>query len=271
MFHLFIILLSLHTGPECCLGLELNSGLARSGLDIISGQNNINTPALVSSEAGHQPVVRSLSRTILPARQVLRPQKSKAGTKSEVDSIAANHYDPFIYQLPHKLGRDHRTVKQSLSKAYSVYLPQTQTTFQTLHRPWSFRKMKSLFENLNYISYYEDKQVLQKPMSGAASHIEDGEDRKNADEDNFTPSFSDDFGKGKVENSWKVVNDPGKSWTSLDLAKPIWEEEDWSVVDYPLHVDHPQDVGDQGWGESGRDLYGHWDLELGLSQTLTQW
>ena len=115
-------------------------------------------------------------------------------------------------------------------------------------------------------------------MAGAARHIvriplENGEDRNNANEEKMSHAFNDEFGKGKVENTWTVENgdNPGRSWTSLDLAKPVWDEEDWSEVDYPLHVDHPQDVDILGWGESGRDLYGHWDLELGLSQTLTQW
>ena len=54
---------------------------------------------------------------------------------------------------------------------------------------------------------------------------------------------------------------------TLDLAKPVWEEEDdWSMINYAEgSADSDQEVE-----ESEMSLYGHWDLSLGLMQPIVR-
>ena len=52
---------------------------------------------------------------------------------------------------------------------------------------------------------------------------------------------------------------------TLDLAKPVWEEEDDWVM---THYAEGSADSDQEVEESARSLYGLWDLSLGLMQPI---
>ena len=65
-------------------------------------------------------------------------------------------------------------------------------------------------------------------------------------------------------DSPKIMNLP---WTSLDLAKSVWvEEDDWAMINYAEgFADSDQEVE-----ETERSLYGHWDLSLGLMTPIVR-
>ena len=65
------------------------------------------------------------------------------------------------------------------------------------------------------------------------------------------------------------------NWTSLDLAKPVWEDETVRPVDldreYKIGSAQPIQLENlNNWDQGNKDTYGSWDDQLNLLPALSR-
>ena len=125
----------------------------------------------------------------------------------------------------------------------------------------------------------EPQFVSTKPIHvgpGTAAH--NGYSRQPSS--NLMTSYSDRYGWTRQDPPTLYSshsNMTGRNWTSIELAKPVWgEEEDrwkkdnWSLHNYQAGSAERLDI-DQVARLDNTETYGLWDQSLNLTPTLARW
>jgi hypothetical protein len=127
--------------------------------------------------------------------------------------------------------------------------------------------------------YIGDPRVIStKTIIVGPGNSEENESPRQPSLDMIT-SYSDRYGwtQNDPDANHNTLNLPGRNWTSIELAKPAWDEKigggrkaNWSLHEYQAGSVDQMDI-EKVAGLDTVDTYGQWDQSLHLRPALYRW